>query len=188
GVGSSGREIYALDITDPENFSEDKANELVIGNWDEDTMDDVGEHLGNTVGTPIIERMHSGEWAFIFGNGLDSDETGGVYIGLIDPDDGEVSFEFLGTDKAAGIVNVTSVDLDGDHIADYLYAGDTSGNVWRFDVTSDEPKDWQAGSKPLFEAKDGANNTQPITTAIIVLAVEDGPATRVMLYFGTGRE
>ena len=40
---------------------------------------------------------------------------------------------------------------DGDHIIDYVYAGDILGNVWRFDLTSQNPNNWavmQVGGYP----------------------------------------
>lgn len=203
GVGSGGSEIYALDVTDPTSFSSANPKDIVIGDWDNDTLD----HLGTTVGTPVIARMHNGQWAILLGSGLVPKSTGGataptqgVYIGLIDSS-GSVTFQFLDTkvqptgvgDAAGGISDVSQVDLDGDGISDYLYAGDTQGRVWRFDVTSTKASEWavssyNGGSNPLFTAKDGSGNAQPITTAIMPLSVRTGLATRVMLYFGTGQQ
>lgn len=197
GVGSTGKEIYALDITDPSNFKETSANSLVIGDW---TNTSAGlSHLGDTVGSPIIARMHNGQWAIVFGNGLNSGTSAGVYIGLVDSTTGAVTYHFLDTGVgsstiANGITNVTSVDLDGDRIADYLYAGDLRGNVWRFDVTSSDPSKWAVSklgnstATPLFVAKDASNNLQPITTAIVAAAIQTGTESRAMLYFGTGQK
>jgi len=198
GVGSTGKEIYALDITNPAGFSETDAGSLVIGDW---TNASAGlSHLGNTVGSPVITRMHNGQWAIIFGNGLDSGKSAGIYIGLVDKTSGEVTYQFLDTgvgssSSANGISSVTSVDLDGDHIADYIYAGDLQGNVWRFDVTSNSASDWAASTfgnakaTPLFVAKGVAGGTlQPITTAIVAAAVQTSSVSRTMLYFGTGQK
>jgi len=204
GVGSTGKEIYALDVTNPGNsttaqgpsLSEGNASTLVIGDWDSSNAS--LSHLGNTVGSPIITRMHSGQWAIIFGNGLGSGKSAGVYIGLVNSTTGAVTFQFLDTGvgsstSANGIAYVTSVDLDGDNIADYLYAGDVQGNVWRFDVTSSASSSWkvstfgQTAATPLFVAKDSSGNLQPITTAIVAAAVQTGSVTRPMLYFGTGQ-
>ena len=205
GVGSTGKEIYALDVTNSGNsttsqgpsFSEGNANKLVIGDWDSSNAS--LSHLGNTVGSPIIARMHNGQWAIIFGNGLGSGKSAGVYIGLVNSTTGAVTFQFLDTGvgsstSANGIAYVTSVDLDGDNIADYLYAGDLQGNVWRFDVTSSTASSWAASTyghsaaTPLFVAKDSSGNLQPITSAIVAAAVQTGTVTRPMLYFGTGQE
>jgi len=197
GVGSSGKEIFALDITSPASFSEANAASIVLGDW---TNASAGlSKLGNTVGTPIIARMHNGQWAIIFGNGFGSGQSAGVYIGLVDKTTGAVTFQFLdtGVGSAAspnGIAYVTSVDLDGDHVADYLYAGDTRGNIWRFDVTGNTSGSWavskfgNANPTPLYVAKDAAGNLQPIATAITAAAIQTNGVTRAMLYFGTGQK
>src|SRR6185437_11061325 len=132
GVGSGGKEVYALDITNPGNFSQSTASSVVVGDW---TSATTGlSHLGQTVGSPIISRMHNGQWAIIFGNGLGSGASAGVYIGLVDSSTGAVTFQFLDTGvgsptSANGIAYVSQGDLDGDNITDYLYAGDLQGNV-----------------------------------------------------------
>jgi type IV pilus assembly protein PilY1 len=203
GVGPAGKEIYALDITSPSSMTASK----VIGDWDSSSG---LSHLGNTVGTPVIARMHNGQWAIIFGSGLHKDNDGsvnsttaGVYIGLINSTDGSVTFQFIDTGVGSstnpdGIAYVSQVDLDDDHIADYLYAGDTQGNVWRFDVTSSNESNWKVssfgggssggGASPLFTATDASGHAQPITTSITVLAVQTGMVTRDMLFFGTGQQ
>lgn len=181
GVGVNGKEIYALDVTNPGlgtssgNFSNAKA--LVMGDWDNNNA--ALSHLGNTVGTPSIVRMHNGQWAIIFGNGLNSGTSAGVYIGLVDKVTGAVTtFLFLdtgvggasGTSTANGIAYVTPVDLDGDGIMDYLYAGDQLGNVWRFDVTSNNSTQWSVSNYPGSTASTCSNssntnaNGQVITT------------------------
>lgn len=195
GVGSAGKEIYALDVTDPSSFSESNASSLVIGDW---TNNSSGlANLGNTVGTPVIARMHNGQWAIIFGTGQGGSGNAGVYIGLIDKTTGAVTFQPL---LDTGVSNdsltyVTSVDLDGDHIADYLYAGDTKGNVWRFDVTSNDPNKWGVSkfgtskATPLFVAKDATTGAvQPITTAVTVASVVTAGQSRDLIFFGTGQK
>ncbi len=199
GVGSAGSEIFALDITNPSNFSQANAVSLVKGDW----LGGSGSlsHLGNTVGTPIIVRMHSGQWAIVFGNGLGSTQTAGVYIGLVDSATGAVTFQFLDTKVgsstvANGVAYVSSADLDGDHIIDYLYAGDRRGNLWRFDVTNKNSSNWSVSKfgatgqaiNPLLVAKDGSDNLQPITTAPVVASVRTGDTNRMMVFFGTGQK
>jgi type IV pilus assembly protein PilY1 len=160
GLGAGGQAIYALDITNPtsSNFSEGNAAGIVIGEWNSGTITcanvpNCGTSLGNTFGTPIIRRLHNGNWAVIFGNGFGSASgDGGIYIMSIDASSGTPTFYYLstGSSGANGIAYVTPVDLDGDHIMDYLYAGDLNGNVWRFDVTSNNPASWGVQGTPLF--------------------------------------
>ncbi len=214
GVGPGGAAIYALDVTDPTgivttgiSFSEGHASSLVVGDWTPASLtaatcvnatSGCGDNLGNTYGTPLIRRLHNGQWAIIFGNGLGSTNGhAGVYVGLISPTDGSVSFYWLdtGVGGSNGITNVSSADLDGDFVVDYLYAGDLKGNVWRFDLTSSTPANWAvshfgqptSSPTPLFIAKDSGGTVQPITSSIAVTATLTGGAQRVILGFGTGR-
>lgn len=224
GVGPGGKEIFALDITNPEDtattgstkFLESNAANIVKGDWTSATLTTLGcvnaatncgDNLGYTYGTPIIRRLHNGAWAFIFGNGFGSKNgKAGIYIGVVAPATtttpaataGAVTFYYLDTGVGSatnpnGIAYVSSADLDGDHITDYLYAGDLLGNVWRFDITSSKPVDWavstygQSGATPLFTASSSTATAQPITTEITPAAVTQRGVTRVMLGFGTGQ-
>jgi type IV pilus assembly protein PilY1 len=200
GLGAGGSAIYALDITNPGNFAETSAGSLVMGEWSAATIgctgvlicgSTMGTNMGNTYGTPIVRRLHDGNWAIIFGNGFGSASgDAGVFIMLIDSNGltHPASTYYLSTGKAGtndGIAYVSSADLDGDHITDYLYAGDLLGNVWRFDLTSASESAWAASATPLFSAPAG----QPITTKIQVISVPQasGPP-RIMVDFGTGQK
>jgi len=203
GLGNGGKAIYALDVTNPNIFSESNANKLVIGEWSSSTLTCVnvagcGASLGNTFGTPVIRRLHNGGWGVIFGNGFDSSTgTAGIYVMTIDPSTGAKTFRFLNTGAGPkggnnnGIAYVTAADLDGDHIIDYVYAGDIFGNVWRFDLTSNNPAQWAVSTfgpgapKPLFSTP----SNQPITTAVMVVSVPDAKLglPRVLVDFGTGQ-
>lgn len=201
--------IYALDITDPTQFAEGKAASLVLGEWRSGTGAGAitctgnatcGNSLGSTYGTPIIRRMHNGQWAVLFGNGLNSSTgTAGLFVMLVDPTDGTRTFRFIDTGKGPakdtsgnitarnGIAYVASADLDGDHVTDYVYGGDSLGNVWRFDLTSSDPTKWAASAKPIFTTATG----QPITTRVTVASVLGvGPAGQpgVVISFGTGQQ
>jgi type IV pilus assembly protein PilY1 len=108
-----------------------------------------------------------------------------------------------------GIAYTAPADLDGDHITDYVYAGDLHGNVWRFDLTSANPAQWGVtnangvsvnipsedngafaggGSpSPLFNATTAAGVIQPITTQLLVVQSVTGNASRLLIEFGTGQ-
>jgi len=199
GLGPGGAAIYALDVTtpDPSNFTEGNAARLVLGEWTPATLTCAnlaacGNNLGNTYGTPILRRLHDGKWAAIFGNGYGSTSAdGGIYIMTIDPSSGAQTFYYLSTGTGSpanpnGIAFVSAVDLDGDHIIDYLYAGDLLGNVWRFDLTSNLESNWGLTPGPLFKAPAG----QPITTAIVAASGTPGTGMQqqLMLLFGTGQK
>ena len=209
GLGAGGSDIYALDVTDPSTFSETNAASLVKGDWTSSNITctndpSCGTYMGNSFGTPVIRRTHTanintkGQWAIIFGNGLGSSSgTAGVYVGLVSST-GSVTFYWLGTGVGSsttpnGISYVSPVDMDGDSITDYLYAGDLQGNVWRFDLTDSDPSKWAVSkygkttATPLFTAKDSSGTVQPITSSILVTATTTGGSNRIILGFGTGQ-
>ena len=86
GMGPGGAEIFALDVTDPTGlvtstsaFTETNASNLVVGDWTPASLTaltcvhaavNCGSNLHNTYGTPLVRRLHNGQWAIIFGNGL----------------------------------------------------------------------------------------------------------------------
>jgi type IV pilus assembly protein PilY1 len=209
GLGPGGAAIYALDVTNPANFSEGKAANTVIGEWTPSTITCVnvsncGQNLGNTYGTPQIRRFHNGSWGVIFGNGYGSqaNSSAGIFIMLIDPNSGNRSVYYLGTpalkgNPANGVASPSSLDMELDHIIDYIYAADLQGNIWRFDVTSTNPANWGvSASSPLFSVP----GNLPITTALTVGAlhpiiltslggeqIDWGTPERVIVNFGTGR-
>lgn len=152
------------------------------------TAANCGLNLGNTYGTPQIRRFHNGQWGAVFGNGFGS-STGdaGIYVMLLDTSTGAPTFYYLSTGKSGksdGIAYVSTADLDGDHITDYVYAGDLLGNIWRFDLTSASASSWAVTSIPVYTTASG----QPITSKLAVVSVLSTPARRVMIEFGTGQE
>jgi type IV pilus assembly protein PilY1 len=152
------------------------------------TAANCGMNLGNTYGTPQIRRFHNGQWGAVFGNGLGS-TTGdaGIYVMLLNTSTGAPTFYYLSTGssgKSDGIAYVTTADLDGDHITDYVYAGDLLGNIWRFDLTSATASSWAVSPIPVYTTAAG----QPITSKLVVVSVLSIPARRVMIEFGTGDE
>ena len=200
GLGPGGAAIYVLDVTNPGNFSESSAASVVVGEWTAATLSctnvpGCGTNLGNTYGTPQMRRLHDGRWAVIFGNGFGS-TTGdaGIYVMLIDPSNpltNAPAVYYLSTHTGSpgspnGIAFTTPADLDGDHITDYVYAGDLQGNVWRFDLTSSSESNWALTPGPLFQAPGG----QPITTQLVVAsgAPSPGMQQQLMILFGTGQK
>jgi type IV pilus assembly protein PilY1 len=161
-----------------------------------------GNSLGKTYGTPQIRRFHNtaantagnaGSWGAVFGNGLGSyNGDAGIFVMLAGGSTGP-AFYYLSTGYGSrtgtpnAIEFVSPTDLDGDHITDYVYAGDILGNVWRFDLTDQNPSNWtvmQVGGvpTPIYSSPSGA----PITTKVVVAAIASTPNPRVLIEFGTG--
>jgi type IV pilus assembly protein PilY1 len=192
GLGAGGAAIYALDITNPTAFTEANAANVVKGEWSSATITCVnvsgcGNNLGNTYGTPQIRRFHNGNWGAVFGNGFGSTSgDAGIYVMTVSEATGAVTFYYLSTGVAGGngIAFAAPADLDGDHITDYVYAGDLKGNIWRFDLTSSNPNNWALTPGPLFQTASG----QPITTQLVLAAgTVSGTLPSLMVAFGTGQ-
>lgn len=207
------------------NLTESNATSIVMGEWStsvalastsltcaNDTTTACGWHLGQTYGVPQIRRFHNGSWGAVFGNGPNSQQgDAGIYVMLVDPvngpgaNGGNITFYYfstgVGTTSAPNaIYYVAAADIDGDHITDYVYAGDAMGNVWRFDLTSTNPALWGAinanGVSVNASGSTGGGTptpifttpaAQPISTQVVgaVIANPSG-SPRMVVEFGTG--
>src|SRR5204863_8305202 len=173
------------------------AASLGIGEWGSASIAcanvaSCGSSVGNTDGPPQIRRLHDGRGAVIFGDGFGSTSgDAGIFVMTIGPATHAPTIYYLSTHTGSaaspnGIAFASPVDLDGDHITDYVYAGDLQGNLWRFDLTSGSETNWALTPGPLFKTPAG----QPITTAIVAAsgAPSSGMQQSLMLLFGTGQK
>lgn len=189
GLRKGGRGYFALDVTNPTNFQEANARDLVL--W-EFTDDD----LGFSYNQPSIVRMANGKWAAIFGSGYNNINpgTGRATLFIVFIEDGidgtwtvgsdyiKISTGVGDTTTPNGLADPVAVDVNRDSIVDIIYAGDQQGNVWRFDVSSPTVTDWSlsASTRRLYTTQ--AN--QAITTRPVV---GRHPSGGVLVYFGTGK-
>lgn len=187
-TAAGGKSVFALDITNPDNFKEDKASAVVLWEinpkWD--TNNDYDD-LGYTFSRPSIVKMNNDQWVAIFGNGYDS-TSGNAVLYIVDIEDGSLIKSFVvddsGTDN--GLSTPVAVDLNNDHVADRIYAGDLHGDLWAFDVSSDTVSSWKvaftdAGKPaPLFDG----DADHPIT---VRPAVVRNPEGGQVVLFGTGQ-
>lgn len=188
-VGSlrkGGTGLFALDITDPTSFTESNAANLVL--WEFTNAD-----LGYTFSQPSLVRLNNGIWAAVFGNGYNNTGNGHATLFLIDAKTGGSASGFLkkldtgvgSTTTPNGLSTPLMIDINADSIADYAYAGDLSGNLWRFNLTSNDPDLWTFNL--LFAANDGASPTpkaQSITAKPVAVRHPNGG---LVILFGTGR-
>lgn len=175
-MGAGGRTVFALDVTDPKEFGPNK----VLWEFQH-------EELGYGVTNPTITRLATGEWAAVFGNGYGgSSNTSQLFVvnlatGLpikrIDTGVGGLS-------APNGMAPPYVTDWsNGDRIAALAYAGDLLGNLWRFDLTSNDIEAWTMNK--IFTTQDLADEVQPITAPVIAAPHPDEAGTLV-LSFGTG--
>lgn len=193
GLGAGGQAVFALDVTDPSLLSETNAADIAL--WEFTTVDDAD--LGFTYSQPAIAKMANGQWAAIFGNGYGS-AAGKAALYIVDLETGALIKKIdTGTGSIVdpnGLSTPAPVDINGDSIVDYIFAGDLHGNMWKFDVTdTSNLNKWTSAYKlgatlvPLFKAVDTAAtpNRQPITTRPEVSLNPHG--TGLFVYFGTGQ-
>ncbi len=180
-LGGGGKGVYALDVTAPESFSENNVM------WEFTSADD--SNMGVAIPQSTIARMYSGDWAAIVSNGYNS--GGNAVLFILDLRTGAKLKEIdTGVGGDNGLSSATPVDVDGDRIIDYIYAGDLKGNMWKFDVTSSDPDDWAVAfsGAPLYTACSAdpctSTNRQPITAPP---EVGLSPPAGYFVYFGTGR-
>ncbi|MBT3176492.1 MAG: hypothetical protein HOG03_13685 [Desulfobacula sp.] len=127
-------------------------------------------------------------WVAIFGNGYDS-VNGSAILYILNAYTGEL-IKKIDTGAAGnnGLSSPALIDIDNDGKVDYAYAGDLLGNMWKFDLTSDDSANWKvaytetdSSPAPLFSSP-----SQPITSTPDVMnhcADDEG----YMVLFGTGK-
>ena len=184
-LGRGGRGVFALDVTNPGSFSD--ANVL----WDR-TGSAADADMGYVLGAPLVRKGNNGKTLVMVGNGAESPNGKAVlYIYVLNsdgsvPNNGVITL-VADAGSGNGLAEPRAADIDNDGDADYVYAGDLQGNVWKFDLTSSNANQWKVAfsGNPLFVAKDANGTRQPIT-APVALARE--PVTnRLFVFVGTGR-
>ena len=72
GLGGGGQGVFALDVTNPSNFTESSASSIAL--WEFSDLDD--PDVGNVYGDVSIRKMNNGKWAAIFGSGFNNSAPG----------------------------------------------------------------------------------------------------------------
>jgi type IV pilus assembly protein PilY1 len=195
GLGKGGKGYYCLKVTEPSLI---KMPKWEFPPYSEaDKSDDV--QMGYSYGTPFIVNSNADKWIAVFGNGYAS-KRGKAALYIRNLKDGS-KLATLDTksgsyDICNGLSTPSLIDINFDGKVDYAYAGDMSGNLWKFDLSSDDPAEWKIAygttddPQPLFQAKntEGADGTpQPITSKPDVMAHCVHGKVGYIVIFGTGR-
>jgi len=170
-LAQGGQSIFALDITNPDNFAQSVTNAQNLVLWEFNDIDnpattpnivDGDRDLGYTLSQPAVGRVctsrtgatcNTSKWVAIFGNGYNNTEadgnastTGYAYLYVVDIQNGNLLAKIdTKTGSAAtpnGLGSPSIVDVDGDYYIDYVYAGDLQGNMWKFDFTGSNSNAW----------------------------------------------
>ncbi|MHB0817509.1 pilus assembly protein [Stutzerimonas stutzeri] len=202
---AGGKALFALDVTTP-------GSEQLLWEFDASDIEDKDAvKPGYSFPTPTIARLHNGRWAVVTGNGYEngaSDGKAALYV--IDAVTGELtkSLEISGTDGVAnGLSSPVLADYNADGVADYAYAGDLQGNLWRFDllgpnaspdrdlteggIYGDKNGDADSfkvsyGEKPMFTAASSKDAAAQTITAAPTL-IRHPSRMGYLVIFGTGK-
>ena len=202
------------DNATPSDFLKTKAANLVVmdktafnadpsdPDWSEKWKD-----VGHIFGIPVvaennsqralqITRTNDGRWALILGNGYNSTNERPVL--LIQYLDGTREIKTIpavavghAEANSNGLSTPQFLDVNGDGIPDFIYAGDLRGNMWKFDISSNDAAQWKVafGGSPLFTASyttgAGSSSRQAITTPPVLRPNRE--VGGLMVAFGTGR-
>ncbi|QLI80764.1 hypothetical protein HZU75_04045 [Chitinibacter fontanus] len=209
-AGFGGKGIFALDISNPLSVGSSVISGVT--RWEFFNTNDTSKgspDMGYQPYSPLITKMNNGKWYAITGNGLNS-TTGSATLFLLDVSGPSVSGWANKVVKitvdasvasngglfsgANGLSAPTAADLNSDGTADYVYAGDMFGNLWKFDVSSNDPSQWRValGGKPMFRAT-RSNKAQSIVSPPAIALEKNAESAlnitnkRLMVYFGTGK-
>jgi len=208
GLRGGGKGLYALDVTNPNSFSETGGTPASVVMWEFTDVDD--SDLGYTFSKPSIVPLNGPggtiRWAAVLGNGYNDNGAGEAQLFILFLEGGLDGVWTLGSDYAkitTGVGDTTNrnglstpavVDTDGDGVADRAYAGDLEGNMWAFDLSGVNPGSWGVAHKsgpdpaPLFTSPGG----QQITTTPVIVSNSSFPVSpsnepNLIVMFGTGQ-
>jgi len=211
-TGAGGKALFALDVTDPANFSASKvlwefSNTVqsvpaACITWGSNTNYDVND-LGYTLGQPLVVRLQDGHWVVLAANGYNSnnghavlfiiDAKSGCLIQKIDTFNADAS----GLETVNGLSSLLAIDTNPniDLSVDTVYAGDLHGNFWKFDV-SGIAGSYLTPTTPFFVACTTSGSCADANRQAITAKPNVGPSGAVgtdqngvgwMVYFGTGQ-
>lgn len=151
------------------------------------------QNLGYTVGTPVIAKVNDGgadQWVALFGNGyevqninsagVNSPTLYGVYMtgAQVGQRWKEITANsgLSGSNNKNGLSGVAVIDTNNDGYADYAYAGNLQGDLYRFSLKLNDAD--SAHAVKIFSGRP----EKPITSAPVVFS-SGGKHT---IIFGTG--
>ncbi|HFC5137316.1 TPA: PilC family type IV pilus tip adhesin [Neisseria gonorrhoeae] len=187
-MGLGGRGAYALDLSKiNENYPAaaplfDVKNGDKNGKNGKNGKNRVEVELGYTVGTPQIGKTQNGKYAAFLASGYAAKQIASqenktaLYVYDLNNTLGTPIAKIEVKDGKGGLSSPTLVDKDLDGIVDIAYAGDRGGNMYRFDLSDNDPNKWTV--RTIFQG------TKPITSAPAVSRLKD---KRVVI-FGTGSD
>lgn len=186
-MGFGGRGAYALDLTKADGSDPTAVSLFDVkndNNGKNSNNSNNSVQLGYTVGTPQIGKTHNGKYAAFLASGyatkdIDNGENKtALYVYDLENNNGTPIAKIEVKDGKGGLSSPTLVDKDLDGTVDIAYAGDRGGNMYRFDLSNNDPTKWSV--RTIFKG----TPDKPITSAPAVSKLKD---KRVVI-FGTGSD
>ncbi|HFB7647661.1 TPA: PilC family type IV pilus tip adhesin, partial [Neisseria gonorrhoeae] len=181
-MGFGGRGAYALDLSKINGNYPAAAPLFDVKDGDNNGKNRVKVELGYTVGTPQIGKTQNGKYAAFLASGYAAKQIDGptnktaLYVYDLKNTLGTPIAKIEVQGGKGGLSSPTLVDKDLDGTVDIAYAGDRGGNMYRFDLSDNDPNKWTV--RTIFQG------TKPITSAPAVSRLKD---KRVVI-FGTGSD
>ncbi|EMU4129467.1 pilus assembly/adherence protein PilC [Neisseria gonorrhoeae] len=181
-MGLGGRGAYALDLSKINGNYPAAAPLFDVKDGDNNGKNRVEVKLGYTVGTPQIGKTQNGTYSAFLASGYaakkidDSTNKTALYVYDLKDTLGTPIAKIEAPGGKGGLSSPTLVDKDLDGTVDIAYAGDRGGNMYRFDLSDNDPNKWSV--RTIFEGG------KPITSAPAVSRLAD---KRVVI-FGTGSD
>ncbi|MBA2880642.1 Tfp pilus tip-associated adhesin PilY1 [Desulfosalsimonas propionicica] len=206
GLRKGGKGYFGLNVSDSDAISEVSAADLVKWEYAADSNGDGvvdDSDLGYSYSSGYIVKTRAAGWVVIFGNGYGSEnESAVLYILDVDDETGallSVTKIDTGAVGCNGLSSPAITDVNSDGYADYVYAGDLKGNLWKFDLTDTngddlyEISDWkiaygtETNPEPLIKVSNDSGG-QPITVEPDVMRMGCEPGQEgYFVVFGTGQ-
>ncbi|MGA2316185.1 MAG: PilC/PilY family type IV pilus protein [Thermodesulfobacteriota bacterium] len=177
GLRDGGPYYFAVDVTDPNDPK-------ILWEWTDPNM-------GNAWGKPDIGKVKVGTdtkfVAFLTGGYSTTDNQGNSFY-IVDIETGTTLKMWtqsngmpVGSSTNKVPSGSTAYDSDSDGFVNYVYFGDTSGTLWKVDVSSTNIADWT-----LYDFWEDTKAKQlPIFYAPTVAKNDAGD---ILIFFGTGDE
>lgn len=206
GLGKGGRGYYALDVTTPAAATEAAAAAKVLWEFPNSisnsaTRASVTLNMGYSFGKPIIVKTVAKGWVVLitsgYNNGTNAGDSGGDgrgHLYVINPKTGDLLKDIpttgcnstpattpCGLAQISAYVENTAVD----NTTDFVYGGDLSGNMWRFDFSGNSVASWSVSK--LAVLKDAGGGVQPITTTPELAKIKINGSDKRFVYIGTGQ-
>ncbi|HFB4077969.1 TPA: pilus assembly/adherence protein PilC, partial [Neisseria gonorrhoeae] len=165
-MGLGGRGAYALDLSKIDSSNLTGVSMFDVQNDKNNNTNDnnrVKVELGYTVGTPQIGKTQNGKYAAFLASGYatkdinNGENKTALYVYDLGNGSGSLIKKIEVQGGKGGLSSPTLVDKDLDGIVDIAYAGDRGGNMYRFDLSDNDPNKWSV--RTIFEGE------KPITSA-----------------------